>query len=332
MRGNAIIEIKNVYAYYSIRRGRSVQYVHAVDGVSFNVYNSEILGIAGESGCGKSTLIKVLYGLINSPLVLLNGDVIYHVNNEEISIRSREFERKIQWKVCSYIPQSSMNVLNPVMRIKDHFIKVLQAHSKKSYEKEEYETIITEHIQRLGLPLEVLNSFPHQLSGGMRQRVIIALATFLRPKVILADEPTTALDVVVQRGVLQLLLRLQKEMHNTIILVTHDMGVHAQITQRLAVMYAGKIVELGSTRELFKNPLHPYTEILINSLPMIGDRRRRPSIIKGRPPSLIDPPPGCRFHPRCPFAMDICRKEEPPMIEISPNHYVSCFKLMEVKR
>ena len=194
--------------------------------------------------------------------------------------------------------------------------------------KEEYKTIIEEHIQRLGLPLEVLDSFPHQLSGGMRQRVVIALATFLKPKIIIADEPTTALDVIVQRGILQLLLQIQKEMHSTIIVVTHDMGVHAQITQRLIIMYAGKIVELGPTREVFKNPLHPYTEILINSLPIIGDKRRRPSIIKGRPPSLINPPSGCRFHPRCPYARDICRRKEPVLIEASPNHYVSCFKLI----
>jgi peptide/nickel transport system ATP-binding protein len=325
MENSEITKVSNVRAYYKIfGGGEDSRYVRAVDDISFSLYNSEILGIAGESGCGKSTLIKVLYGLVDPPLVLLNGDVIYRIGDEEISIRDRRFKRKVQWKVCSYIPQSSMSVLNPVMRIKDHFFKIIQAHFRDIDERELYEDI-EKHVQRLGLPVEALTSFPHQLSGGMRQRVVIALATFLKPRVILADEPTTALDVINQRGVLQLLIRIQREMRNTVVIVTHDMGVHAQTAQRLMVMYAGKIVELASTEEIFKNSYHPYVRILIDSLPFIGDKKRRPSL-KGRPPSLLNPPSGCRFHPRCPFAEDACKRGEPPLVEVSYGHYVSCFK------
>ena len=323
---NEIIQVNNVHAYYRVIRRAKESYVRAVDGVSFQASNSEILGIAGESGCGKSTLMKVLYGLLEPPLTLLNGDVIYKVGNENISIKDDKFDEKIRWKVCSYIPQGSMHVLNPVMRIRDHFLKVAKSHLKERFDEKEIYEVMEKHIQSLGLPLEVLTSFPHQLSGGMRQRVVIALATFLRPKVILADEPTTALDVVVQRGILQLLSKIQKEMRSTIIIVTHDMGVHAQITHRTMIMYAGKIVEIAPTREIFKNSYHPYVRLLIDSLPVIGEKRRK-SGAKGRPPSLLNPPSGCRFHPRCPFAEDICKKKEPSLIEVSPSHYVSCFRV-----
>ncbi|MEM1546916.1 MAG: ABC transporter ATP-binding protein [Candidatus Methanomethylicia archaeon] len=325
MNNSEIITVNNIYAYYKTSTEKySHGYIHALDGISFSIHNSEILGIAGESGCGKSTLIKVLYGLLDPPLTLINGDVIYKFGKEEISIKDKKFKRKCHWKLCSYIPQSSMGILNPTMRIKDHFFEVLKAHHKYIDKKEQYENII-KHIQHLGLPIEVLTSFPHQLSGGMKQRIVIALATFLKPKVIFADEPTTALDVITQKEVLQLLLKIQKESKNTIVLVTHDIGIHAQVTQKLIVMYAGKIVEYAPTREIFKNFHHPYVKMLIESLPIIGDKSIKQSM-KSAPISLINPPSGCRFHPRCPLADDKCKKEEPNLIEILEDHYVSCFK------
>ena len=321
----AILVARNLKAYYSITGGLGERlHVHAVDGVNLVINEREIFGIAGESGCGKSTLIKVLYGLVKPPLTVLEGDVYYNIDDNRVHILSLdERERRgIWWKVISYIPQGSMSVLNPTIRIRDQFLDVMKIHTK-SFDKREALEVVEKHVQNLGLPIEVLSSYPHQLSGGMRQRVIIALATILKPRVIFADEPTTALDVIVQRGVLEMLRRLQKELSNTIVIVTHDMGVQAQISHRIAVMYAGKIIEVAPTMEIFKHPVHPYTKYLIASLPKIGDRAKRPSI-RGRPPSLVNPPPGCRFAPRCPAKRDLCLEREPGLVEIRPGHFVAC--------
>jgi len=326
-----IIEVSKLKAYYALESYSERCYIHAVDDVSFFINKNEVFGIAGESGCGKSTLVKVLYGFIKPPLTVISGSVTYKLGDNMINILSLKDEelRKLRWNVISYIPQSSMNVLNPTMRIKDQFLEVIKAH-RGINDKNKINELIEKHIQELGLPLEVLTSFPHQLSGGMRQRVVIALATILRPKVILADEPTTALDVVVQRGVLQLLLRIHRKLKSTLVLVTHDMGVHANIADRIAIMYAGKIVEIAPTEELFENPLHPYTRFLINSLPKIGDKSKRSSV-GGQPPSLRYPPPGCRFHPRCPLKKAICSEKEPPLNKVNSDHYVSCWLYSEVK-
>lgn len=322
-----ILSVENLKAYYDVKVFGIERTVKAVDNISFDVYEDEILGLAGESGCGKSTLIKVLYGILKPPLDIKSGKVLYHLN-QPIDILTMDIEdkrEKLYWKVVSYIPQGSMNVLNPLLRIKKQFMNILKVHHKEKA-KEDLEEMVVEHIKNLGLPREVLNSYPHQLSGGMRQRVTIALATVLTPRIIFADEPTTALDVVVQRGVLQLLKDLQKMYRNTIIMVTHDIAVHAELTDRLAVMYAGKIVELSSTREIFKNPLHPYTKFLINSVPQIGEKTIKNSA-PGSPPSLANPPTGCRFHPRCPLAMRVCSEKDPPFKEIFPGHFVACFRV-----
>ena len=184
--------------------------------------------------------------------------------------------------------------------------------------------MVRDHLQALGLDWTVMHTYPHQLSGGMRQRITIALSTILRPDIIFADEPTTALDVVVQRGVVQLIKKIKEEQQNTLILVTHDMSIHANLCDRLAVMYAGEIVEEGDVQTLFSNPKHPYTSMLLNSLPRVGDSSPRASA-PGAPPSLVDPPPGCRFHPRCPFAMERCRKEAPLLRDVGNRHRVACF-------
>jgi peptide/nickel transport system ATP-binding protein len=315
----SILRARDLSAHYLLRDGT----IKAVDRVSFSASASEILGIAGESGCGKSTLIKVLYGLVKPPLVVSEGSVLYNLGNGEIDLLSNASALdQLRWKFASYIPQGSMSVLNPTRRIKKHFIDVIETHSV-DLGKSEANEMVQKHIERLGLPQEVLSSYPHQLSGGMRQRVVIALATILKPKIIFADEPTTALDVVVQRGILQLLERVQKELENLIILVTHDMGAHAQITNRMAIMYAGSFVEIASTEDIFGNPIHPYTNFLIKSLPKIGDKIKRSSI-GGKPPSLRLPPSGCRFHPRCPFATYECKEEIPLFEEVETNHYVAC--------
>ncbi len=321
----SILKVENLKAYYIATLYGIKRSVRAVDNVSLDIEENEIFGIAGESGCGKSTLLKVIVGLIKPPLSLIGGMVLYNSGKDYISpfLLSLEEFNKIRWSFISYIPQGSMNVLNPTRKINRTFWDVIKTHGSEE-EKKNLKTITEEHIKALGLPLEVLNSYPHQLSGGMRQRVTMALATILKPKIIVADEPTTALDVVVQRGVLQLLERIQEIYQNTLIIVTHDMAVHANIAHRIAIMYAGKIVEVGKTRDIFKNPKHPYTKYLINSLPKIGDKSIRESA-PGAPPSLLNPPSGCRFHPRCPKVMDICKLEVPKLAEIDSGHSVACF-------
>lgn len=320
-----IILTNNLKAYYVLESPYGEkEYIHAVDNVNLFVNNVEIFGIAGESGCGKSTLIKVLYGLVTPPLTVFDGKVIYSVDGDGFDLFSLDEKdlRGMRWKIFSYIPQGSMSVLNPTMRIKNHFFEIIKAH-QRDIERKEAAELIEEHIEELGLPIEVLSSYPHQLSGGMRQRVVIALSTLLKPKVIFADEPTTALDVIVQRGVMQMLLKVQKSLQNSLVLVTHDMGVQAEITDRIAIMYAGKMIEIAPTEEIFETPCHPYTRYLIGSLPQIGDKTKRVSI-RGSPPPLNNPPKGCRFHPRCPNTKDRCEKEEPPLRKIDSERFVAC--------
>ncbi|MFN8333441.1 MAG: ABC transporter ATP-binding protein, partial [Saprospiraceae bacterium] len=223
----------------------------------------------------------------------------------------------------AYVPQGSMSVLNPVTRIKDTYRDFIESHVSADMKAGAFE-LARAHLVELGLPSETLNAYPHQLSGGMRQRVTIALATLLKPSIIIGDEPTTALDVVVQRGVVQLLRDVQQKLQNTIILVTHDMGVHANIADRIGIMYAGKIVEEASTEEIFGEPAHPYTRYLINSLPKFGDKSTRESV-PGSPPSLANLPSGCPFHPRCPHVKEICKNEMPGFTLISKGHRVACW-------
>jgi peptide/nickel transport system ATP-binding protein len=323
-----IVEASDLKAYYITRAYGVQRTVKAVDGISLAIHENEVLGIAGESGCGKSTLLKVLLGMVTPPLTVLGGSVTYNFYYGQLDILTlKEPElRAMRWKEVSYIPQGSMHVLNPVRRIRDTFRDFIGVHLRTS--PREIDGMVRSYLSDLGLPDSVLDSFPHQLSGGMRQRVTIALATILSPKLILADEPTSALDVVVQRGVIQLLDEIRQRGGNTLVVVTHDMGVHANLADRVAVLYAGKVFEEAGTQTIFKAPLHPYTQYLIQSLPKIDDKSERVSI-PGRPPALDNPPSGCRFHPRCPYAQDVCRNEEPPLVSVGRDHRVACFASRE---
>jgi peptide/nickel transport system ATP-binding protein len=323
-----IVEADHLKAHYITQAYGVKRTVKAVDDISIQVKEGEIFGVAGESGCGKSTLLKVLLGALDPPLTVVDGSVRYILDGQAIDILAMtESElRGIRWKQVSYIPQGSMHVLNPVRRIRDTFHDFVAAHRQVS--RSESLEMTRTYLNNLGLPDKVLAAYPHQLSGGMRQRVTIALATILWPRLIFADEPTTALDVVVQRGVIQLLKDIQQRVGSTLVLITHDMGVHANLADRVAVLYAGKVVEEADTRTVLKHPRHPYTQYLIKSLPSMDERTERVSI-PGSPPALDNPPNGCRFHPRCPLVMDKCRTIDPDMISVRPGHRVACHLVTE---
>ena len=319
-----VLAVSGLRAWYRTSAYGVSREVRAVDDISLSIAAGEIYGLAGESSSGKTTLIKTIANAIQPPLEVLAGSVVFRFGDRPVDIHriDREALGKIRWKHLSYIMQGSMNVLNPVRRVRHTFFDFAFRHIGRP--KPEFLQVVRDHLQRLHLAPDVLDAFPHQLSGGMRQRVTIALATVCRPAFIIADEPTTALDVVVQKGVLAMIHEIQRELGSSIIFVTHDMAVHANLTDRLGIMYAGRLVEEGRTADIFRAPRHPYTAHLIASLPRLGDAAPKKGL-DGAPPNLADPPPGCRFHPRCPRASDICRREAPPMAELAPGHRAACF-------
>lgn len=310
-----MIKLTNLSANYTTVRGQ----VTAVDNVHIEIPEGITLGIAGESGCGKTTLLKVLYGDIGFPLAIKSGTVDYGMTgfNDEVittkNIKNYWFDR------IAYIPQGSMSSLNPVVRINAQFFDYIKSPAERKQKLEQ----VREYVKGLGLPSEAIDAYPHQLSGGMRQRVMVAMASFLKPDIILADEPTTALDVVVQKGILLLLMELQEQMNNTIFFVSHDMGVHYQLSHKMFIMYAAKGVEFGDSNHVFERPLHPYTRMLIESLPTIGDTNLKKGVA-GRPPSLWDKLEGCRFADRCPYVMELCRTDEPALKEYRKGHFAAC--------
>jgi peptide/nickel transport system ATP-binding protein len=275
-------------------------------------------------------LIKVISGNVKNPLKVISGSVEYQFGEyavDMLNISNDELRSSVRWKEISYVMQGSMSVLNPVRKIIKTFEDIIETHDRITNKKEFLEQARA-HVNRLGLPTEVLNSYPHQLSGGMRQRVAIVLATIFQPSLIIADEPTTALDVVVQRGVLQMIKNIQAMTSNTVLLVTHDMAVHANVADRVMIMYAGRIAEEAPTELIFNAPLHPYTQHLIHSLPMIGERSDKASL-RGSPPNLANPPSGCRFHERCPYVIEKCITELPEMISVGDHHRVACHLVKE---
>ena len=320
-----MLKVENLSASYQTIDGD----VHVIKDLDFEIRENEIFGIAGESGCGKTTLLKTLYDIVEFPLVIDQGKVVLsgEKNGQKFSYESGQI-RKSWWNNISYVPQAAQSVLNPIVRLKKQFLDSIPDEDKKNETEEQTLARVAKYLEDLSLSPDVLESYPFQLSGGMRQRVIIALATFMSPNVVLADEPTTALDVVVQRGILMMLMRLQKQFKNTLVIVSHDMGVHYQITIRMAIMYSGSVIELGDTEEIFSDPVHPYTQMLVAALPRVGDKSQKVGI-PGRPPALKNPPPGCRFAPRCPKATDRCRSEVPKFREVKPGRFAACHLLNE---
>ena len=318
-----ILRVRDLRAHFRTHYFGVTRDVKAVDGITFEVRRNEIYGLAGESSSGKTTLIKTIAGVLKPPLEMVSGsvqfdfllgyDAVHRAPDAEIA--------RIRWRHLSYIMQGSMNVLNPLRRIRSTFRDFAMRHIGGT--DATFEAAVIAHLARVRLDPSVLKAYPHELSGGMRQRVTIALATICRPDFVIADEPTTALDVVVQKDVLDMIRDIQREMGSSVLFVTHDMGVHAHLTDRLGIMYAGRLVEEAPTAEIFARPLHPYTQHLIASLPRIGDDTPRKGL-QGSPPNLAEPPSGCRFHPRCPIAMDKCKVDAPPMLPSTAQHRVAC--------
>lgn len=320
-----VVSVRDLRAWYRLSMFGVAREVKAVDGVSFDIRSDEIYGLAGESSSGKSTLVKTIAGAIRPPLEIVGGEIAFSfmAGTGGLHRVSREVASEVRWRHLSYVMQGSMSVLNPVRRVRASFVDFAFRHM--GLDQAGFDAAVVAHLARVNLGASVLDAYPHELSGGMRQRVTIALATICRPKFVIADEPTTALDVVVQKDVLGMFRSIQREMASSVLFVTHDMGVHAHLTDRLGIMYAGRLVEEARTTDLFARPRHPYTRHLIESLPRIGDDKPRRGL-EGSPPSLADPPNGCRFHPRCSFATERCRREVPAMVTVDPDHRVACFE------
>lgn len=317
--GETIYSIRNLDVEYETRLGT----VRAVDNVSFDIYKGEVLGLVGESGCGKSTLGKALLRMIERPGRITGGELWF--DGVDLMTLSQGEMRKYRGHRIGMIFQDPMTSLNPVQSISAHLTEAMLTHEMYSSEQEarsEAEKL----IDLLGIRHERIDDYPHQLSGGMRQRVMIALGLALDADIIIADEATTSLDVIVEAQFLDLLRKLRDEFHLTIILITHNIGVVAELADRVAVMYAGRIAELGGVYDVFDKTLHPYSQGLMKSVPNIrleeGDELYK---MAGEPPSLLQPPSGCRFHPRCPQAMDICSRRPPSFLDKGHGHYVSCW-------
>ena len=321
---NDVLTVNNLKVYYFTRKG----VVKGLDDVSFSLRNGETLGLVGESGCGKSTLGMGLLRMPNPPGKIVGGEII--IDNENIvPLKESEVRKRIRWNKISMVFQGAMNSLTPVYTIKKQMIETLQNH--KEMEEEEAIKIIKKYLNHVGLSEDVLRRYPHELSGGMKQRVVIAMALFLEPKIIIADEPTTALDVVVQAQIINLLKILKKELNLSFIFITHDLATEAEVSDRIMVMYAGKTAEIGTNYQIYgpQGPAHPYTKGLLSSTPRLHQKVEELDFIPGVPPDLLKPPTGCRFHLRCPVAFDKCKMKEPPLKEIEPEHFVACWRCYE---
>lgn len=319
-----LLEVKNLVMNYEIKSGM----VSAVENVSFAVPKGHSLGLVGESGCGKTSIALTLMQLLPNNARVLGGEVL--LDGENLLELSKEEMRRRRWDDIAMVFQGAMNSWNPVYTVGDQIREAIFLHWEPRPSYDEAMAKISELYELVGLDPEMIERYPHEYSGGMKQRAVIAMALSCDPKLIIADEPTTALDVIVQEQILEELRKVQDEFGMSIIYISHDIAVIAEITDLIGVMYAGKIVELGSTREIFANPRHPYAWLILSSTPSITGPRRQLAPLEGEPPNLLEPPPACRFHPRCPFATDICHEKEPPLAEIKPGHWAACWHHEEV--
>jgi len=313
-----LLKIENLEVHYETRAG----IVRAVDHVDLDVRRGETLGLVGESGCGKSTLGFSILRLIRPPGEIVSGQIFF--DSEDLLQKTEQEMIRIRGRRIAMIFQDPMTCLNPLQRIDDHFIETVRTH-EKDVSVEEARQRAADMVDKLGIIASRLTDYPHQLSGGMRQRVMIGLALALNSDLIIADEPTTSLDVIVEAQILELLKELKRAYNLTLILITHNLGVVAELADRVAVMYAGKLVEVADSIPLYDEPLHPYTQGLLKSIPSISLNKWELETMPGSPPDLINPPPGCRFHPRCPYVMEKCSELEPPMKEVRSGRWVACW-------
>jgi len=320
-----LLNVEGVKTYFIISEKRVVK---AVDNVSLKLYPGESLGLAGESGCGKSTLGYAILTCIPRPGKIVGGKIEFEGVN--VTDRPEPWVRKnYRWVKVSMIFQGAMNSLNPVLTVGRQLAEPLVYHKDMTYK--EARKYVVEALKLVGLPEHVVDRYPHELSGGMRQRAVIAMSLILKPKLVIADEPTTALDVVVQAQIINLMKKLKQQEKMSLIFISHDLSILSEIVDKVAIMYAGKIVEYGTSEQIYLTPKHPYTQRLLKAVPRLREKIEKLEFIPGAPPDLVSPPPGCRFHPRCPVFKErsgfkgLCDKEEPPLVEVEPGHMVACW-------
>ncbi|QRN83994.1 ABC transporter ATP-binding protein [Chloroflexota bacterium] len=314
-----LMQVRDLSVKYKTRLGL----VSAVDHVSFDIYEGEILGLVGESGCGKSTMGKALMRMIQPPGKITGGELVF--NGEDIMQYDEKQMQDFRGRNVSMIFQDPMTSLNPVQRVDEHLVEAIQVHNP-DISKEEALERASVMIEELGIQSDRMGSYPHQLSGGMRQRVMVALGLILNANLIIADEATTSLDVIVEAKLADQFRDIREEFGVTLLVITHNIALVAELSDRLAVMYAGHVVEIGDVYNIFDNPLHPYTKGLLHSVPNIKlDEENELYKMPGEPPNLTHPPSGCRFHPRCPKALEICSKLEPDLVEIGSGRHVKCW-------
>jgi len=317
----ALLQIKNLKVYYYLREG----VVKAVDGVNFSMRKGETVGLVGESGSGKSTLGLSILKLVPSPGKIVDGQILF--DSKDITKLDNKKMRMIRGKRVSMVFQDPMTSLNPLMRIEDHLTETIKTHQKITQEEAKEKAAFL--LGEVGIPPERAKDYPHQFSGGMRQRVGIALAIALNPDLLIADEFTSSLDVIVQFQILNLMKKLKASYNMGMIFISHDISLVSEIADKIALMYAGQIVEFAPADAFFEEHLHPYSEALLNSVPNVQLSDQKLSYIPGMPPDLVNPPKGCRFYPRCPYAEDLCKEKEPPLIEVKPDYMVKCFRYDE---
>jgi len=312
-----ILEVKNLTTYFETLQG----YVKAAEDVSFTLKSGHTLGLAGESGCGKTTTALTILRLLPPNGKIIKGKIIFE-GNDLLKLSEEEFRKTIRWKKISMIFQGAMNALHPTMTVGEQIAEAIMLHEQ--IKKKEALERAAKLLDLVGVGGERINRYPHEFSGGMKQRAVIAMSLACNPKLVIADEPTTALDVIVQAQVMKVMKELQQKLNLSMIIISHDLSLIAETCSEVAIMYAGRIVELSTARRIFKEPLHPYTQKLIMAFPSILGEKKELSTIPGFPPDLIDPPPGCRFHPRCQYATEKCRKESPLLSQVEEAHYVAC--------